>query len=254
MPVPPKLSSRLLEEAGFSHGFFTRQGGVSTGIFDSLNFVTGTGDTQENVERNLAIIAEPLGVDPAHIYFLSQVHGVDHSVADGSEDRCEFARQEGDIVLTRASKVAAAIRTADCVSVLLACRSTGWVAACHAGWQGCERGVVVAAVARLREQGATDLIAAIGPHISLKAFEVDEDVALRLQHASPDKDIIDRTYERPHVDLRKMVRAQLKSVGLPDDAIDDVMGCTVLEPERFFSFRRDKNPSGRLLSAIVGRN
>ena len=254
MPSPPQFTSRLLEEAGFRHGFFTRQGGVSNGVFDSLNFVTGSGDSQENVERNLAIVAKPLGVDPSHIYFLSQVHGVDHFVADGSEDRREFARREGDIVLTEKSSVAAAIRTADCVSVLLACRSTGWAAACHSGWQGCERGAVINAVAQLRAQGASDLIAAVGPHISVAAFEVDDDVAERLLNASPDKDIVDRSHERPHVDLRKMVHAQLRSVDVADDAIDDVMGCTVLEPERFYSFRRDKNPSGRLLSAIVGKN
>ena len=254
MPSPPQLTSRLLQEAGFPHGFFTRQGGVSQGIFDSLNFVTGSGDSQENVERNLALVAEPLGVEPSRIYFLSQVHGVDHFVADGSEDRREFAQREGDIVLTKQSGVAAAIRTADCVSILLACRNTGWVAACHSGWQGCERGAVISAVAQLRAQGATDLIAAIGPHISLAAFEVDDDVAERLVNASPDKDIVDRSHERPHVDLRKMVHAQLRSVDIGDDAIDDVMGCTVLEPERFYSFRRDKNPSGRLLSAIVGKN
>jgi len=250
---PSLLQSKLLLEAGFQHGFFTRKGGVSDGVFDSLNFVANTGDSQENVKRNLEIVGEKLQVSPDHIYFLSQVHGVDHLVATPDLDRTEVLSREGDIVLTQDSQVAAAIRTADCVSVLLGCRKTGWVAACHSGWQGCEKGAAVHTVRTLREQGASDLVAAIGPHISLEAFEVSPDVAERLAAASPDPDIVHHGGEKPHVDLRKMVRSQLMQEGIETEDIDDVLGCTVLDPTRFFSFRRDKNPSGRLLSAIVGR-
>jgi copper oxidase (laccase) domain-containing protein len=94
----------------------------------------------------------------------------------------------------------------------------------------------------------------VGPHISLQSFEVGADVARQLVDASPDKDIVDHSYEKPHVNLRKMVRAQLRDGGLADADIDDVAGCTVLETARFFSYRRDGNPSGRLLSAIVGKS
>jgi copper oxidase (laccase) domain-containing protein len=105
----------------------------------------------------------------------------------------------------------------------------------------------------LQDAGAKRLVAAIGPHISLAAFEVEEDVAQELLAASPDPDIVDRSGPKPHVDLRKMARAQLARAGLHHDDIDDVLGCTVLEPERFYSFRRDGEQSGRLLTAIVPR-
>lgn len=250
-PLP--LRSQLLAQAGFSHGFFLRTGGVSEGVFSSLNFTTLTGDTPENVAQNLALAGESLGVNGAKIYFLSQVHGTDSLIVDGSEEPAKVLEQEGDIVLTKAPDVAAGIRTADCVPILLACIETGWVAACHSGWQGCVRKAAPETVTALRKAGAQRLIAAIGPHISCQSFEVSDDVAAQLVDASPDKDIVDRSYEKPHVDLRKMVRAQLVTSGISDADIDDVRGCTVLDEAHFFSFRRDGNPSGRMLSAIVGR-
>ena len=256
-PTAPQLSaesylrSTLLTQAGFRHAFLTRQGGYSQGVFSSLNFAWGTGDPDENVHANLALVGRLLDVRADQIYFLSQVHGTEYELADHTQLQDAFRQRQGDIVLSHDPAAAAAIRTADCVPVLLACKRTGWVAACHSGWQGCVRGAAPRAVAALVKQGASDLIAAIGPHISSLAFEVGADVAKQLLDASPDKSIVSTTYDKPHVDLRRMVRAQLVRAGLAPESIDDVPGCTVLEPERFFSFRRDKNPSGRMLSLIV---
>lgn len=96
-------------------------------------------------------------------------------------------------------------------------------------------------------------VAAIGPHISLAAFEVSEDVALELAGASRDeRAVVSRSFGRkPHVDLRRLVRQKLVALGLDEAEVDDVGGCTLGEPERFFSFRRDGARSGRHLSAIV---
>jgi polyphenol oxidase len=254
MPTSPlSRTSELLSRAGFTHGFFLRRGGVSPGIFSSLNFTTTTGDSTENVERNLKIAAETLGVDARKIYFLSQVHGTGCSVVEGTEDREQVLATEGDVVITRKRGVAAAIRTADCVPILLGCTETGLVAACHAGWQGCVKQVVPATVEKLKSLGAVKLLAAVGPHISLASFEVSDDVAEQLLRASPDKDIVDHSFQKPHVHLRKMVHSQLRASGVWNDDIDHVEGCTVIEQDDFFSFRRDGNPSGRMLSAIVGR-
>lgn len=250
---PQPLRSNLLDQAGFSHGFFLRRAGVSEGVFSSLNFTSLTGDSPENVAKNLALAGQSLGIEGRHIYFLSQVHGTDSVIVDGREEQEDVLKKEGDIVLTRSAGVAAGMRTADCVPVLLACPETGWVAACHSGWQGCVKQAVPEAVRALMGAGAQRLIACIGPHISAEAFEVSEDVAQQLLDASPDKNIIDRSYGKPHIDLRKMVRSQLTASGVLDANIDDVPGCTVRDEANFFSFRRDGNPSGRMLSAIVGR-
>src|SRR5207249_2331055 len=111
----------------------------------------------------------------------------------------------------------------------------------------------VAALA-LRGSDSTRLLAAVGPHISLEAFEVSDEVAGDIAHAVGDPQIVDRSYgERPHVNLRRAIRAQLRRAGLEDLAIDDVGGCTFGDSARFFSFRRDGRQSGRHLATIVAR-
>lgn len=248
------LESALLRRAGFRHAFFTRNGGVSSGAYRSLSFSIAAGDTSDNVEQNLARAGLTLGVDPERIHFLSQVHGRTARTLDGNEDQRALLHVEGDALLSRAPGIACGVRSADCVPVLLADRQSGAVAAAHAGWRGAVQGVVSATVEALRALCPNpDLIAAIGPHISRAAFEVSEDVAETILSASRDPNIVDRSQPKPHVDLRRMLRAELRGLGLNDEAIDDVWGCTVLEPERFFSFRRDGKASGRHLSAIVPR-
>jgi polyphenol oxidase len=247
----PVLESALLRKHGFRHAFFTRKGGVSEGPFSSLNFTTVTGDSAANVAENRRRAAKALGVRPEHLFVLSQVHGIAHARVTTSTNHEALAQDQGDIVVA-GEPVAAAIRTADCVPVLLACTQSGLVAACHAGWKGCVAGAVPESVRVLRELGATSLIAAIGPHISSAAFEVAEDVATELLGASPDPNIIEVREGKFYGNLRRMARAQLVSSALHDAAIDDVFGCTVFDRDHFFSFRRDGEVSGRMLSAIVG--
>ena len=246
------LESALLREAGFRHAFFTRGGGVSQGAYSSLSFSVAAGDSEANVQQNLERAAAVLGVASARIHFLSQVHGRVAISLTGREVQSELIQREGDALVSRAPGLACGVRSADCVPVLLADRRSGTVAAVHAGWRGAANGVVSSAVAALRAIAPNpNLLAAIGPHISLAAFEVSEDVAQTLLNASRDPGIVDRSGSKPHVDLRRMLRAELFALGLSHADIDDVPGCTVLQPEHFFSFRRDGKASGRHLSAIV---
>jgi len=172
----------------------------------------------------------------------------------GTEVQSMLVMREGDALVSRAPGLACAVRSADCVPILLGDRRSGVVAAVHAGWRGAVNGIVSSAVDALRAIAPEPvLIAAIGPHISPAAFEVSEDVAETLLKASHDPYIVDRSGPKPHVDLRRMLRAELHANGLAHAAIDDVWGCTFLEPEHFFSFRRDGKASGRHLSAIVPR-
>ena len=249
------LSSELLTREGFRHAFFTREGGASRGPFESLSFSESVGDEPEHVRENLARAAGELGVEPASIYYLSQVHGSIVHRLRGGELRLEVARMEGDALVSNVPGLACGVRSADCVPVLLADLRSGAVAAAHAGWRGCVAGVVESALGALRGLAGAqaEVVAAIGPHISLRAFEVSDEVAAELQAASPDP-VVDRSFgAKPHVDLRRLVRAKLRAQGLGDARIDDVLGCTLSEPELFFSFRRDGARSGRHLSAIVPR-
>src|SRR5690606_25924231 len=171
---------------------FTRHGGVSEGPFASLNFSSASGDEPRNVAENLRRGARGLQVDPSKVYFLEQVHGVDVHVLTGDEDREDVLRTRGDALVSQRPGIACGVRTADCVPVLLACPTTGWVGAVHAGWRGAVAGIVGRTVEVLRQKGARGpLLAAIGPHISVNAFEVSEDVAEAIQAAAPGVPLLD---------------------------------------------------------------
>lgn len=254
--IPSAMTSPLLTEAGFAHAFFTRAGGVSRPPWDTLNFAVGTGDTPEAVRENLERAAAILGVAPSRLYFLSQVHGVAARVIAGDEDREQVRAENGDLILSRAAGVACGVRTADCVPILIADRTSGAVVAIHSGWKGTVANAAAAGVRALRELiGARgDLIAAIGPHIETCCFEVGPDVAAELARCSSlGESAVLLGGDKPHVNLRAIVRAQLEAEGIGTDAIDDVRGCTVGDKERFHSYRRDGKIGGRLASAIVVR-
>jgi YfiH family protein len=229
---------------------------VSEGPYASLNFSFAVGDVPERVEANFRRAAEFLGVEREHLYFLSQVHGSGVVELSSVDTHSEVLHREGDAVTSRDARIACAVRTADCVPVLVADRRSGAVAAAHAGWRGTVRGVVRATLEKLPGglSGSADYLCAIGPHISLEAFEVSEDVALELQQAAPGEPVVRRDLgEKPHVDLRRIVRHQLTEAGVPDTGIEDVFGCTLLDPDNFFSYRRDGKVGGRHLSAIVAQ-
>jgi YfiH family protein len=230
-----------------------RRGGVSVPPWESLNFSTSTGDSPDAVAENLRRAARELALDATRIYYLSQVHGCDIEVLAGGEACADVTRRQGDITATRASGVGCGVRMADCAAVLLADRETGAVAAVHNGWRGTVRRACAAAVRQMHEWGARDLIAAVGPHIERCCFEVGEDVAVELADASSlGEDAVDRKRARPHVDLRGILAAQLHELGVAE--VDHVAGCTVCDPERFHSYRRDGPKSGRMLAVVAGRS
>jgi YfiH family protein len=247
--------SSLLQKAGFRHAFFGRRGGVSSGPYESLNFSIGVGDDPENVQKNLFLAADALSVEMLRIFFQSQVHGAAASVLEGTESADTIRTREGDALSSKSLDLACSVRTADCVPILAGDRRSGAVVAIHAGWRGIVRGVVEAGILSLRELAShrAEIVAAIGPHIRERAFEVSDDVARELEAASPVGGIVDRGQAKPHVSLARIVRGKLRTLGVADDAIDDIGGCTHTEAKSFFSFRRDGKISGRLLSAIVPR-
>lgn len=257
------IESPLLAGDGFSHAFFTRRGGVGVAPWDTLSFAVSTGDDPAAVQENVARAARRLGIPASRLYFLSQVHGVAARELTGDEDRDLVLREIGDITLSRAAGVGCGVRSADCATILVADRRSGAVAAIHSGWRGTVARVAVEAITALRalvdaehaSTGGAELIAAIGPHIEACCFEVGDEVAAALAGCSPAGDAVVRRAaspgSRPHVDLRRVLRAQLAEVGLGAASIEDVPGCTVCDPARFFSYRRDGQRSGRLLSAIV---
>jgi YfiH family protein len=250
------LTSPKLVREGFRHAFFTRRGGFSPAPFDSLHFGS-SGHAAEALAANVRTAAAKLAVDPARLYTATQVHGRDAIVVRGTEDRSEVLQRKADAVGSAARGVACGVKIADCVPVLVGDRASGAALAIHSGWQGTCANVVAAGVAALRDELGRDgeLVAAIGPHIELCCFEVSDDVAQRLAACAPAVSVVDRGRgPKPHVDLRAIIRAQLDALGIANDAIDDVYGCTRCDAARFFSYRRDRENSGRLLAAIAVRD
>jgi YfiH family protein len=211
------------------------------------------------VAENLRRAARVLGLGAEQLAVPRQVHGSAVLVLDPA--RRELWKREledvpADALIGDDPSVACAVRTADCVPVLLADRKRGRVAAIHAGWRGVAQHVIGSTVRRLGELGtrAEDLLAAIGPHISCAAFEVGPEVAAELAQASSAAGAVQQEPgQKPHVSLAAIVRAQLRDLGIAADAIDELGGCTYLDAARFFSYRRDGARSGRMLSAIVPR-
>lgn len=250
------VTSQILAAAGFRHAFFTRHGGVSRGPFSSLNFSVAVGDEPENVAENLRRAAHALGVSQERIYYLSQVHGAATQIVSGTEPREEVLAREGDALVGTNPDTAIGVRTADCLPVLVGDESSGSVVAIHAGWKGLVAGVLESGIGSLRgilgEPGS--LVAAVGPHITARGFEVSEDVATVLAGCSTGVSVVERhPGGKPHVNLAAIARAKLLSLGLPESNIEVVPGCTHTERDRFFSFRRDGRVSGRHLSLIVPR-
>lgn len=250
------LRSSLLSRHGFSHGFSTRSGGVSPAPFESLNLGRSVGDEPEHVAENHRRFAARVGYEPARIFELSQVHGRRARQVEAHEDASEVRREEGDALLTAAAGVAIGIRAADCLPLLIGDPETGAVAAVHSGWRGTSVGVGVATVEALLQRSAVPasrLCAAIFPHIRACCFEVGDEVAETLAAVVSDREVIVRGHDKPHVDLARVVRAQLTAAGMDAALIDDVPGCTRCEPERFFSYRREGQRSGRHLAVIIAR-
>ena len=252
---PHFLVSRLLHDAGFRHAFFTREGGVSAGPYSSLNFSFAVGDQPDAVRSNLARAAAALGIATEQLYYLSQVHGRTVVTLDATLPASEVQGQTGDALVSLPGNHACAVRTADCVPILIADPDRRIVGAIHAGWRGVVANGVAASVATAVEIGArpSRLLAAIGPHISVDHFEVGDEVASELARVAGTDEVVRRVSgQRPRVDLLRIVRHQLVDSGVDAGRIEFVGGCTASEPNRFFSYRRDGTRGGRHLSAIVG--
>lgn len=244
------LRSSLLTRHGFAHGSSLRTGGVSREPFASLNLGRAVGDEPEHVAENLRRFAAAIGFSADALFELSQVHGNGVRRVAPSDAAAAVRCESGD-ALVASGGAAVGVRTADCVPVLLADPASRRVAAVHAGWRGVALAVVPAAIEALGVP-ASGLLAAVFPHIRACCFEVGEEVAAQLALLPGGESAIARAHgPKPHVALASLVVAQLMAAGLAAPNLDDVPGCTRCEPERFFSFRRDGQASGRHLTAIV---
>lgn len=222
-------------------GCTTRCGGVSRGVYASLNLAAHVGDDPAAVAENRRRLRDSLGLADEPVW-LEQVHG----------SRVVTARPGGvppraDGSVTRESRVVCAVLTADCLPVLLASRRGGEVAAVHAGWRGLADGVLAAALKAMRSS-ADELSAWIGPAIGQAAFEVGDEVRERFLAREPGDAAFFAANARGRwqADLSGIARRELESAGV---RVFGAALCTHADSERFFSYRRD-GECGRMASFV----
>lgn len=241
---------------GVRHAFFTRAGGVSQGIYASLNAGVGSDDDPASVAENRTRMAAGLGVAPERFLTAYQIHSPIVVVAE--EPWSADARPRADAIVTRVPELAVGASTADCAPVLFADAKAGVVGAAHAGWRGALAGVTDATIAAMEHLGAdrSRIVAALGPMIRQPNYEVGPDLVTRFLAADPANARFFASSPRPehaYFDLAGYIRTQLMSAGIV--AIEDLGPCTYGEPDRFFSFRRmshrGESDYGRHINAIA---
>jgi YfiH family protein len=238
------------------HGFFTREGGVSQGLYASLNAGLGSRDAPENVRENRARMAAALGVARENLVTAYQVHSPDVVVAEIPWTRADAPR--ADAVVTRVPGLAVGVTTADCGPLLFADAEAGVVGAAHAGWRGALTGVVEATLAAMERLGAvrSRITAALGPMIRQPSYEIGPELIARFSEAAAD----DAQFFQPSphqghalFDLAGLIVARLRRGGI--ERLEDIGSCTYADPSRFYSYRRAthrREPDyGRHISAIA---
>ena len=236
------------------HGFFTRKGGASSGLFAGLNCGRRSSDQADMVRVNRGRVAQAMGVPAASLATVKQVHSADVVTLAAGEDVEAIRDQRADGIVTARRDVALAVLTADCQPILLADPQAGVIGACHAGWRGALSGVIEATVAAMRALGATQIRAVIGPSISQRAYEVGQDFMEDFLLEDPDyhRFFAGGPNGKPMFDLPSFGLSRLRGAGVEAEWSGH---CTYSDPARFFSYRRATHEGqadyGRRISAIA---
>ena len=251
-----KLESPLLSAVpGLRHAFFSRDGGVSGGIYASLNGGIGSNDDPTNVAENRRRMAEQIGVTTDRFLTLFQVHSPDVVVASAPWDAA--SRPRADAIVTRAPGLAVGVTAADCGPILFVDPNARVIGAAHAGWKGALTGIVESTVDAMEGLGAerAGIVAAIGPLIRQPSYEVGNEFVERFVDADAENVLFFLPASREgHAmfDLAGFIRMRLENAGV--SVIDDI-GVDTYSDERFFSYRRSvhrKEPDyGRHVHAIM---
>lgn len=248
-------SPDLAAESGIRHAFFTRQGGVSTGIYASLNGGLGSADDAAAITENRARMARHLAVAPENLVSLYQVHSADAAVVTGP---WLAERPKADAMVTTAPGIALGVSSADCGPILFADSSAGVVGAAHSGWKGAFTGIIASTVTAMEKLGARRerILAVLGPTISARAYEVGPEFVERFKSANPTYARFFTASERAaHAmfDLPAFIGLRAQEAGI--GRFVDLALCTYGDEERFFSYRRTTHRTepdyGRLISAIA---
>lgn len=233
------------------HGFFTRRGGASSGVFKGLNCGLGSSDQRDIVLTNRARVAHAMEVAPDHLVTVHQHHSADVLTLDGPPEDSPKA----DAMVTATPGLVLGILTADCQPALFADAETGVIGAAHAGWGGAIGGVLENTIEAMVALGAKreKITAVIGPCISQASYEVGPEFFERFHDADPENGrfFANGKGDRMQFDLPGYGLYKLREAGV---TAEWTRHCTYADPERFYSYRRsvhEKDPDyGRLIATI----
>jgi YfiH family protein len=246
----------LSKLSGIRHAFFTRTGGVSDGLYESLNGGVGSEDSPAKVAENRARMAKSLGVATEHFLTCYQIHSPTVVVAETPWPASE--RPRADAIVTRTPGLAIGVSTADCGPVLMADPRARVIGAAHAGWRGALTGVVESTVAAMVKLGAERkrIVAAAGPMIRQPSYEVGQDLLDRFVALEPNTIRFFKPAQRADhwmFDLAGYVVSRLRRADVGE--IEDLGHCTYADPAQFYSYRRSTHRAesdyGRHINAIA---
>ncbi len=254
---PDPIRSPLLDKAaaaGIRHGYFTRTGGVSSGIYSGLNIGTGSADDQALVRENRRRVAEWMGVPADRLLTAFQIHSPDVIV---TREPFSGERPKADAIVTDRPGIAVGASSADCGPVLFADAEARVIGAAHAGWKGAFTGVLENTISAMEGLGARreNIVAVLGPSISARNYEVGPEFVDRFIEADQgNARYFVPSHNAGHAlfDLNRYTVDRLLKAGVTTDALGR---CTYAEEDLFYSFRRATHRKeadyGRQISAIV---
>jgi polyphenol oxidase len=250
------IEAHSLALAGIRHGFFTRQGGVSSGIYSSLNGGIGSQDSPANVTENRVRMAAAIGVASDRLVTAYQVHSAQVVIVESPW--AQQTRPRADAIVTRTRALAIGVTTADCGPILFADPRARVIGAAHAGWRGALTGIIEATVDAMLELGAVrgQIRAAVGPLIRQANYEVGPDLIARFRAEDP----ASKAFFVPGVrdghalfDLGGYIAARLMRATIAE--VEDLGLCSYADAARFFSYRRASHRGeadyGRHVNAIA---
>ena len=247
-------SKKLSKIKNLKHGFFNSKGGISKNIYKSLNCGPGSKDKPSNVRKNLELVRKKIKKSSRDIYLLNQIHSNKYFFI--KDHKSKKNKLIGDALITNKRKIILGVLTADCVPILIFDKKLKMISALHAGWKGAFKGIISTVIKYFIKNGSEskNLIAAIGPCISQKNYEVQKDFKSKfLKQSENNKIFFTNIRNKTYFSLNKYVNFQLKSFGVKK--IDIINKDTYNPKNNFFSARRSnhkkENDYGRNISLIM---
>ena len=256
--LPVIRSETLTMFTGIEHGFFTRKGGVSTGIYTSLNCGYGSDDKIENIKENRRRVCKSMKVDMTNLVSVDQVHGNNVVLVNKPWEKSLNPKADG--MVSNKKGIALSVLTADCAPVLFGDAKSGVIGACHAGWRGALGGIIESTILRMECLGSqrSDIIAAIGPCIGQRSYQVGIDLKDKFLNENPNYSVFFIKDDEKHFlfSLSDFIKSMTERSEIADCKV--IHRDSYKETETFFSYRKSKiknnDDYGRCISAIALRD